>query len=318
MPNLCIIPSFALYLHAIGKLTPTDIIVLCAIGEHTDRNGEGCWASARTLSEKGGIGRSTFFGCADRLITHGLVERESGKDEGRSSTYRIILDNRRVSSQRDTPHPASEIGESSATDSTTINAPLNATPTELIYNNVPLFSYHYFTDWAALRKRIEAQDGYADSWLAEMSMAAQGEHGYAKLTLDQLGGAVRAFAGNGADVSFRLFKAYLKDAGKPARQSPEQQPPSPSGKGFYDARTLALLTATGLVEKLKAAREKAMDGVRVGHLYLPANWHEKFTDAEAKVLKLAGVGNLLSDDTTTASVALSNLKAFIMGVPANG
>ena len=234
MPNLCIIPARAIPLYAAGKLTATDIIVLCSIGEHTDRNGEGCWASSKTLSDKAGIGRSTFFACTDRLITHGLVERESGKDEGRSSTYRVVLDarvssqrDRGESSQRDTPRPASEIPPSSQPDTPTINDPFNdpsnatsslkAPPviSDLWYGDTLILTGEYADDWNDFVDKIVAAKGTPRAYAAEMMMAAKGEHGYPKATPQQIGDAVRAYNGNGAEISFRLFKAYLRDALKP-------------------------------------------------------------------------------------------------------
>jgi hypothetical protein len=330
MPNLCIIPARAIPLYAAGSLTATDIIVLCSIGEHTDRNGEGCWASSKTLSDKAGIGRSTFFACTDRLIEHGLVERESGKDAGRSSTYRIVLD-ARVSSQRDTPRPASEIPPSSQRDTPTINAPSNdpsnATPSgevvylkpatdgfrapptqaDLYFRDTLVLTAEYADDWNALSDRIIGQRGLPVSFIAEMALAAQGERGYPKATPEQLGDVIRGFNANGADISFRLFKAYLRDVLKPKE-----------GKAAGSTLTLsapkkARYAATALVQMLKECRVRSTVGVSVGHYVLPANWAERFSDVEAAAIKTVGTSKLLSDDDTAASIALSDLANVILG-----
>ena len=123
MPNLCIIPALALEKHQRGEITATDVVVLCAIGHHTDgKTGEGCWASVRTMCERSGIPRSTFFRCANKLLDAGLVTRESGRFEGTTSTYAIAMGG--VPPVR-LPSPAAETPVSHQQHSPTINAPFN-------------------------------------------------------------------------------------------------------------------------------------------------------------------------------------------------
>jgi hypothetical protein len=93
MPNLCIIPFRAL---EDGTMTPAQLRVLCAIGAHTDREGAGVWASARTLADEARCDRSTFFRAASYLEAQGYVERTArwSDTDGHqlTSMYRVLLD----------------------------------------------------------------------------------------------------------------------------------------------------------------------------------------------------------------------------------
>jgi hypothetical protein len=76
-------------------LTGTDIRVLCAIGLHVDKNGEGCWASSKTLALEAGVSRNKFFSAAKKLMAAGIITRESrnSKNGGAtSSAYAIVFD----------------------------------------------------------------------------------------------------------------------------------------------------------------------------------------------------------------------------------
>lgn len=127
MPNLCIIPARALSLEG---MTGATLRVLCAIGLHTDREGAGCWASSKTLSEEAGVHRSRFFESVKFLRDAGLITVKSVP--GKPSEYTIVLDKptpRPVrSSGRVVSSPAGR-GSPAQRDGTTINAPFNAPTT---------------------------------------------------------------------------------------------------------------------------------------------------------------------------------------------
>jgi DNA-binding MarR family transcriptional regulator len=313
MPNLCIIPARALTLLADGDLTPTDIVILCSIGEHTDKNGEGCWASSRTLSDKAGVHRSTFFASTTRLVRAGLIERESGQTDGKTSTYRVLLDRQGVSRQQDTPRPATKTPVSAATDTPTINDPLNDPLNES--PSATVTTSEYLADAEELFSRIIRAQGSPGAWIAEMVAARDGMHGPI-VTKEQVGQAIRDFNAAGGDISLRLFRGYLRDAAKP---------PKPTREAFSDSSSLGVQTspqmrkavatgwATDLIEKLKAIRVQATEGVRVGHLYVPQNWKESFQPEEAKAIASVGHNRLLSHDDITASVARSELVNILSG-----
>ena len=198
MPNLCIIPSLALEKHQAGEITATDIVVLCAIGHHTDgKTGEGCWASVRSMCEKSGIPRSTFFRAANKLLEAGLITRVSGQFDGTTSTYAISMGG--VPPVR-LPSPAAETPVSHQLHSPTINAPFNAS------SSSGLVPSEYEPDLEMLLKRIgETPNASISAWIAEIRVATQGMHGK-PITPEQCGEAIRAFNANGAPTNFKLFK----------------------------------------------------------------------------------------------------------------
>lgn len=134
MPNLCIFPARAL---EDPSLSGSDIRVLAAIGKFTDRAGSGCWASSKTLATVAGVSRSSFFASTERLLTAGLILRESRKHEGKQSEYSIVFDTPKnnargvhqarvgVSTPLDTPVSPLRHWESARRDTATINAPVN-------------------------------------------------------------------------------------------------------------------------------------------------------------------------------------------------
>ncbi len=104
MSSLCIIPQRAV---VDRQLTDTDIRLLCAIGTHTDRWGENCFAGVMTLTREAGIARSTFFVAVARLIERGYVTkdrryRRNGSDT--SSAYHIVLDAKKGESSQVDSH----------------------------------------------------------------------------------------------------------------------------------------------------------------------------------------------------------------------
>lgn len=89
MSNFFVGPKRALQM---PELRGTDIRVLCAIGTHTHKDGTECFARSATLADEARVDRRQFFRSRARLIDAGIIECESGKDEGKPSRYRIIFD----------------------------------------------------------------------------------------------------------------------------------------------------------------------------------------------------------------------------------
>lgn len=105
MPNLCIIPFRALQDE---RLSPADLRVLCAIGAHTDRDGAGVWASAKTLASEGLVSRSQFFASIKTLEWCGYIRRTARYSDTGSqltSMVSILLDPPPVQELLDSPRP---------------------------------------------------------------------------------------------------------------------------------------------------------------------------------------------------------------------
>lgn len=208
MSNLCIIPARAV---RDRSLTDTDIRLLCAIGTHTDRWGANCFAGAKTLAEEAGIGRSTFFVAAGRLVDLGYVKktrrfRKNGSDT--SSAYHIVLDQ---------PLP-----ESSQVDSTTSekSSPLDPPRPDRLdpHNDVALtpsssaVAPDFAPDYAELLMRVSTAGGSTAAWSAEILATGDGMHGKSRTPVE-IGQAIRDFNASGADISLRLFRGYLRGNG---------------------------------------------------------------------------------------------------------
>lgn len=292
MPNLCIIPSSALTLLREGKITPTDIVVLCSIGEHTDKNGEGSWASSRTHMEKSGIGRSTFFSCTKRLIENGLVERDSGQLRGEESDYRVIVP-MRESRRRDTPVQPHGRGESSQVDSPTINAPVNdpsSSPPEMMFTAglVVPWQWPFRPDLEELLERVKTANGSSTAWCAEIKAALDGMH-TPKRTLEEIGQAIRDFNASGADISLRLFRGYLRGNGSSAPESDSESKP-----GARNGRKLGYTLAAAELRDRLVAVSMLLPGQ--GKRSLMATWAGSFTPAEQRVIRAVGPGRILGDE----------------------
>jgi hypothetical protein len=96
MPNLCIIPFRSLQ---DTDLSHADLRILCAIGSHTDRDGAGVWASAKTLSDEAVASRSQFFASCAKLEARGYITRTARwSTSGRQMTsmMRVLLDEQPV------------------------------------------------------------------------------------------------------------------------------------------------------------------------------------------------------------------------------
>jgi DNA-binding Lrp family transcriptional regulator len=89
-----IVPAVALYS---GKLTATDIHVLCAIGHHTDQAGW-CHFNQRSLAEAIGVTRETANRCIKKLTEAGFLEHrdinrgKAGKRLNSIHRYRVLMD----------------------------------------------------------------------------------------------------------------------------------------------------------------------------------------------------------------------------------
>lgn len=96
-----IIPAKALYS---GKLTHTDILVLGAIGHHTDQDGW-CFFNQRSLADAVKIARETVVRSVKRLTTAGFLEHrdinagKSGKRMKSIHVYRVLMDAKSAPSQ---------------------------------------------------------------------------------------------------------------------------------------------------------------------------------------------------------------------------
>lgn len=78
MPNLCIVPARVL---ENKELTARDLRTLLAIGTFTDRDGQGVWASKRTLAALAGIDERHLRRSVKRLVEWGYVTQDHRKDE---------------------------------------------------------------------------------------------------------------------------------------------------------------------------------------------------------------------------------------------
>lgn len=208
-PRLCIFPARALEEES---LTDADLRVLAAIGIYTDREGSGCFANVATLMKRARIkARSTWFDSTKRLLAAGLIERESGQLQGRSSNYSVVLESKggvRPAGHLESGQP--DTGVHPEPDTPTINAPINAPSSSMAF-----LEPGYLDDWLILAGKIDEAGGEIRSWRAECNSALQGMHLPRKATPAEISQAIRHFAGNGADLSLRLFTGYLRSVVAP-------------------------------------------------------------------------------------------------------
>lgn len=88
------------------RLLGNDILVLAALGYHTDKNGW-CWPSQKKLSEKARLTRQSVSDAMRRLVKFGYVERYIPENGDLSKIrYRRILDTARAPDEIVTPDVA--------------------------------------------------------------------------------------------------------------------------------------------------------------------------------------------------------------------
>lgn len=75
-------------LHGDGRA----VAVYAALAAHAGPAGD-CWPGRARLAEMVGCGLDTLDRIIGRLVTAGVVQRDSGKQAGTTSTYRLPLDN---------------------------------------------------------------------------------------------------------------------------------------------------------------------------------------------------------------------------------
>lgn len=213
MPDLSIIPARALDCKKDGKITDGDIVVLCAIGYHTDgRDGSGCFARARTMYERAGVSRSAWFASTKRLLEAGLIERSSGQLDGVPSEYSIVVPVKKTGVRPDGLRSSpSGTGESSSVDSPTINAPINAASSAFRY------SWNGFTeDETDAIDRVLARVPHSGrrAWVAEINAMLSGMAGHVHATRSGIAKGFHDLAGNGKaeEPNLRQFRRYVRDA----------------------------------------------------------------------------------------------------------
>jgi len=84
------------------RLTGPDILVLAALGYHTDKTGW-CWPSQDTIATRARLTRQTVSECMKRLVSFGHVERYIPDDGNLAKIrYRPVLDAASVPEAEDT------------------------------------------------------------------------------------------------------------------------------------------------------------------------------------------------------------------------
>ena len=73
------------------KVSPSEQIVLLALGDHADHNGENAWPSVALLAWKTGLTVRGVKGILRRLRDAGVIAKQRDPGFHRPTTYRIVL-----------------------------------------------------------------------------------------------------------------------------------------------------------------------------------------------------------------------------------
>lgn len=113
------------------RLTGPEILVLAALGYHTDKTGW-CWPSQDTLAKRARLTRQTVSECMRRLISLGYVERYIPENRDLSKIrYRPVLDASSAPAE-ETTQPAALVGVTDKGDVALTDKLLSAETTSLV------------------------------------------------------------------------------------------------------------------------------------------------------------------------------------------